>query len=124
MEKDEDKEFLGFCGLVKVDEEDSTVLDSVELGYRLRKDAWDQGYAKEATIASLYYAFDELRAHRVVSRTTIENWQSWGLMKRLGFSHDTRLDYNSADGEALIVHVMTKAMWDKAKKELPNTAIA
>ena len=40
-----------------------------EVGWRLREDAWGQGYAKEAAIASLDFAFDALGAERVVAIT-------------------------------------------------------
>lgn len=119
MERKEDDEFLGFCGLVLVDEPDSTVLGATELGYRLRPDQQGKGYAKEAAIACLHYAFHDLGALRVVSRTVVENKSSWGLMKKLGMRHDPRLDY-AATGETdpIIVHVADYANdWKRIKSK-------
>jgi hypothetical protein len=39
----------------------------VEVGWRLREDAWGQGYAKEAATASLDLAFDRFAAPRVIA---------------------------------------------------------
>ncbi len=63
-----------------------------EVGWRLREDAWGQGYAKEAAIASLDFAFDTLGADRVVAITFPGNEASWGLMERLGMTRRPELD--------------------------------
>ena len=113
VEAKDSGEFLGICGLVIVDEEDSTVLGATELGYRFKLAAQGQGFGTEAAIACLRYAFEVQECWRVVSRTTIENTSSWALMKRISMRHDPRLDYASADGTAFIVHVMTISDWKK-----------
>ena len=41
----------------------------MEIGWRLREDAWGQGYAKEAAIASLDLAFGRFAAPHVVALT-------------------------------------------------------
>jgi len=110
-------EFIGICGLVTVDEEDSTVLGATELGYRIKSDAQGKGYAKEAAARSLKYAFEIEKTWRVVSRTTIENGGSWGVMRAVGMRHDPRLDYISDDGTAFIVHVMTHGEWAKSGRQ-------
>lgn len=113
MERKGDDEFLGFCGLIRVDEADSTVLGATEIGWRLRSDAQRKGYAKEAAQACLRYAFTETDGLRVVSRTVAANVPSWGLMQKLGMHHDPRLDYLSGDGTAFIVYVATYDDWSK-----------
>ncbi len=56
---------------------------------------------------------------RVVSRTTLANTRSWGLMKRLKMRHDPWLDYHPVDQpEAMIVHVLTYKDWERDKKEI------
>ena len=69
VERKQDGELLGFCGLKLADGEGSSFLGEYEVGWRLREDAWGQGYAKEAAVASLDYAFDRLGAERVVAVT-------------------------------------------------------
>jgi RimJ/RimL family protein N-acetyltransferase len=49
-----------------------------EIGWRLREDAWGQGYAKEAAIASLDFAFGTLGADRVVALTFTQTRRAGG----------------------------------------------
>jgi RimJ/RimL family protein N-acetyltransferase len=94
VERKADGELLGFCGLKLADTPGSPIEGMLEIGWRLREDAWGQGYAKEAAIASLDYAFDALAADRVVAITFQDNEPSWGLMKRLGMTRRPELDYD------------------------------
>jgi len=94
VERKADGELLGFCGLKIADSEGSPIEGMLEVGWRLREDAWGQGYAKEAAIASLDYAFGTLGAERVVAITFRGNEPSWGLMERLGMTRRPDLDYD------------------------------
>jgi RimJ/RimL family protein N-acetyltransferase len=94
VERKADGELLGFCGLKIADTPGSPIEGLVEVGWRLREDAWGQGYAKEGAIASLDFAFDTLGADRVVAITFEANAPSWGLMKRLGMTRRPELDYD------------------------------
>ena len=94
VERKADGELLGFCGLKIADTAGAPVEGMYEVGWRLREDAWGQGYAKEAAIASLDFAFERLGAERVVAITFIGNEPSWGLMERLGMSRRPELDYD------------------------------
>ena len=96
VERKEDGELLGFCGLKIADDPQSPVEGEYEVGWRLREDAWGQGYAKEAAAASLDFAFDRLGAERVVALTVEGNAPSWGLMLRLGMTRRADLDYDTA----------------------------
>ena len=94
VERKADGELLGFCGLKIADTPGSPIEGVHEVGWRLREDAWGQGFAKEAAIASLDFAFDQLGADRVVALTCIQNEASWGLMERLGMTRRPELDYD------------------------------
>ena len=113
VERKRDRALLGFCGLKIADGEGSSFNGEYEVGWRLREDAWGQGYAKEAATASLDYAFDRLGADRVVAVTLDGNAPSWGLMKRLGMRRRADLDYHDPRfGEgATIVYEMGRAEW-------------
>ncbi|MGI8610910.1 MAG: GNAT family N-acetyltransferase [Sphingomicrobium sp.] len=104
VERKKDSIFLGLCGLVTVDEPDSTVLGCIEIGWRFRMDIPRPGAAEEAARSCINYAIRSLKTRRVVSRTVQENEASWKLMQRIGMYRDERLDYLAA-GEKLIVHV-------------------
>lgn len=86
-------EVLGFCGLKRADAPGSTVTGEVEIGWRLREDAWGQGYAREAAMAALGAGFTQFGAQQIVALTVSDNTPSWGLMKRLGMHRREDLDY-------------------------------
>ena len=113
VERKSDRQIIGFCGIKIGDDAGSPVEGDYEVGWRLREEAWGQGYAKEAAIASLDHAFHRLGAERVVALTVEGNRASWGLMERLGMSRRPDLDYEGpewAEG-TVIVYVMEKDRW-------------
>ncbi len=113
VERKQDGELLGFCGIKLGDDAGSPVHGDYEIGWRLREDAWGQGYAKEAAIASVDVAFDRLGAERVVALTVQGNRPSWGLMERLGMTRRPDLDYEGpewAEGP-VIVYLIERDEW-------------
>jgi RimJ/RimL family protein N-acetyltransferase len=113
MERKEDAELLGFCGLKIADDETSPVAGELEIGWRLREDCWGEGYALEAAGASLDFAFRRLEAPRVVALTVEGNAPSWGLMLRLGMTRRADLDYVGAPWAEgpVIVYEMRREEW-------------
>lgn len=101
VQRRDDGAFLGFCGLKIGDPEEEPIAGEIEIGWRLREDAWGRGYAKEAATASLDFAFETLDAPRVVALTVDENRASWGLMLRLGMTRRPDLDHH--DGRYPVV---------------------
>jgi RimJ/RimL family protein N-acetyltransferase len=115
VERKNDGELLGFCGLKRADAPGSSVTGAMEIGWRLREDAWGQGYAREAASAALDAAFHRYGSEDVVALTVIENEASWGLMKRLGMRRRAELDYADARFEPPIrdhiVYSIDRATW-------------
>ena len=94
VERKSDGEILGFCGLKRANAPGAdAIAGEIEIGWRLREDAWGQGYAKEAAIASLDLAFDRFQAPRVVAITAARNAPSQGLMVRLGMTRREDFDF-------------------------------
>src|SRR5687768_1089872 len=93
VERKGDSALLGFCGLKRVNSPGARNPGDFEVGWRLREDAWGQGFAKEAAIASLDLAFGKYRAPHVVALTVEGNQSSQGLMKRLGMVRREDLDF-------------------------------
>jgi len=85
---------IGLCGLKLFDAEGATVPGELEIGWRLDKDMWGQGYAREAASASLDFAFGVVKGDRVIAITSQRNKGSWGLMERLGMTRRPDLDFN------------------------------
>lgn len=116
LERKEDGALLGFCGLKRADDPGTGIEGEVEIGWRLREDAWGRGYAKEAAIAALDFAFARVGAERVVALTVAGNRPSWGLMERLGMTRRPDLDYAGAPWAEgpVIVHAMEREEWPTA----------
>ena len=95
VERRSDKALLGFCGL-KVGNT-PPIVGEIEIGWRLREDAWGQGYAREAAEATLAWAWRNLACARVVAITAAGNKRSWGLMERLGMLRLHELDFEHPD---------------------------
>jgi RimJ/RimL family protein N-acetyltransferase len=114
VERKADGALLGFCGIKIADGEDSPIRGEYEIGWRLREDAWGQGYAKEAATASLDFAFDRLGADQVVAITFPQNAASWGLMERLGMRRREELDHDDPRFPELnptIVYSLAREAW-------------
>lgn len=93
LERRADGAFIGFAGLLQVGFE-APFTPAVEIGWRLARPFWGQGYALEAAQRALAFAFDELRLEQLVSFTTPLNRRSWGLMARLGMARDPAGDFD------------------------------
>ena len=88
-----DAAFIGFCG-VKHGPPGTPIADLPEIGWRLARTAWGQGYAREAAAASLGWFWANTIAPRVFAITTPANARSWGLMIRLGMARVTDGDFD------------------------------
>jgi RimJ/RimL family protein N-acetyltransferase len=74
-----------FMGLVGLNQSDVLPLGScVEVGWRLAKIYWGMGYATEAARASLYFAFSVLQETGIAAFTSVHNYPSRKVMRRLG----------------------------------------
>lgn len=114
VERKSDGALLGFCGLKRCNQKGGPI-GMMEVGWRLREDAWGKGYAKEAAIASLQLAFDRYGAEEVVALTVQGNAPSWGLMLRLGMRRREDLDFANDDFDPesgmIIVYSITQEEW-------------
>ena len=119
VERKADGALLGFCGLKIADSVGSPIEGMLEVGWRLREDAWGQGYAKEAAVASLDLAFGRLGASHVVALTVHQNAASQGLMKRLRMTRRKDMDFQSTDMPAelnpIIVYRIEAEEWRAAR---------
>jgi RimJ/RimL family protein N-acetyltransferase len=86
-------EFIGFTGL-DVPEFEAHFTPAVEIGWRLARSAWGNGYATEAARAALAFGFGEVGLDEIVSFTTVANRRSRAVMERLGMGHDPADDFD------------------------------
>ena len=84
--------FAGFVGLF-VPAWSAHFTPAVEIGWRLPRGAWGQGYASEAAAAAAAFALDMLELDELVAITVPDNLPSRRVMARIGMQHDTEGDF-------------------------------
>ena len=91
-----DEEFMGYCGffIQSVDER-----KEVEIGYRLARKYWGQGYATEAAQAVLKYGRERYNFKRFVCLIDPENSRSVNVAKKLGMKLEKNLIYHGLNVE-------------------------
>lgn len=86
-------EFIGWCGLKYRSE-----LDEIDLGYRLKVNAWGKGYATEAAQYCMHYGFEKMKLNRIVGRAHVDNIGSQNVLLKCGMHY---LRNECIDGEPL-----------------------
>lgn len=110
-------EFIGFTGL-SVPSFEAHFTPAVEVGWRLVKEAWGNGFATEAALASLAHGFGSAGLDEIVSFTATTNLPSQRVMQRIGMTHDQAEDFDHPrleSGHRLERHVLyriTRAQWE------------
>ena len=118
VERKADGALLGFCGLKRANQPGGPQGDH-EIGWRLREDAWGQGFAREAALATRDYAFATLGAPHIIALTVQENAASWGLMERIGMRRRPDLDFASSDfgSDTIIAYSLDRERWAALTQE-------
>lgn|SRR5690554_4531984 len=83
VETKDNHEFIGFIGFHRATF-DAPFTPCVEIGWRLRAEAWGKGYATEGAKACLEYGFEELGLDKVYSFTAKVNKRSENVMIKIG----------------------------------------
>lgn len=101
---EDDTGFLGFTGLNWATF-DAPFNPSLEVGWRLKRDAWGKGYASEAATAALARGFEE--QERITSFTSLTNERSWRVMERIGLRRDSEFEHPRVpEGSPIRQHVL------------------
>ncbi|WP_298335748.1 GNAT family N-acetyltransferase [uncultured Erythrobacter sp.] len=111
-------DLVGHSGIKQVDNPNAPNQGDHEIGWLIREDRWRRGYAHEAMVTVLKWAFGPenkkgVDAQHVVAITNPPNIGSWKLMEKLGMERREDLDF--VDGEPLIQYSLTKAKWESAQ---------
>lgn len=89
-----DGEFLGYVGIMPIYPIQAAIIgQGVEIGWRLVRKAWGQGFATEATRAALADGFANHAFQKVLSYTAPSNTRSQAVMVRLGLDRRSELDF-------------------------------
>jgi RimJ/RimL family protein N-acetyltransferase len=74
---------IGFIGLA-YQEYETDFTPAVDIGWRLKKSAWGNGFATEGAERCLAFAFDTLHLNRIISTCTVKNLPSEKVMQKIG----------------------------------------
>jgi len=88
VELKETGEFIGWCGLRLYTEYTfNNHTNFYDIGYRLQQKFWGKGYATEASVACLQYAWKVLKLKKVYGITEIGNEASHNVLLKIGFNY-------------------------------------
>lgn len=107
--------FLGWFEFRPVNENSPAV---VELGYRLRREAWGQGFATEGAQALIRKGFAEMGVERVTATAMTVNAGSRRVMEKAGLKylrtvHLTWPEYIDGAEHGDVEYALTKADWEQ-----------
>ncbi|WP_323743437.1 GNAT family N-acetyltransferase [Agreia pratensis] len=121
LERRDTGEFIGFTGIGPMPE-GVPGSDGMEIGWRIARAHWRQGFALEAATASLDAAFASDAAPQLLevnSITAAINEPSRGVMRRLGMRHvDDFAHPDVPDGSpisACVRYVLTRDEWMRSR---------
>jgi RimJ/RimL family protein N-acetyltransferase len=98
-------EFIGFTGLNPMPD-GVPGAGGMEVGWRLARQAWHQGYATEAAMAAADVAFHGAGLAEIWSMTAVLNQPSQAVMRRLGMTPYAHFDHPQVPpGHALRPHI-------------------
>lgn len=92
LEQKDGGAFTGIAGMHTPGPEFGVGRPCVEIGWRLAPEFWGKGFAKEAALEAMRFAFVSLRLEELVSFTAVANTRSSGLMQRLGMELEKEFD--------------------------------
>lgn len=107
MVRRQDDRVIGWCGVIRGTVQ--PIMDQPEIGWRMARDCWGQGYATEAARATLDWLFANQSDEAAWAITTVENRGSRAVMERLGMSYVVGGDFDHprlALGDPLRRHVL------------------
>ncbi len=110
-----DGEFLGWFHFRPGPGGDIT---NIDLGYRLRRSAWNRGYATEGSRALISMGFTSLGVQRVFGHTMTVNAASRRVMEKCGLALVRTTSYEGPDagiiegaGQGEVEYAVTRAQW-------------
>ena len=100
--------FIGWTGFKMIQETINNHTKFLDFGYRLKKEAWNKGYATEAAKACMSYYYEALRDFKIHAITHKENIASKNVLEKVGFEISDEFILNDTN---------IKCFWYDLKKD-------
>jgi len=108
-------EFLGWFHL----RPENGDITNIHLGYRLRRSAWNKGFATEGSTALINMSFADLGVQRVFARTMAANAASRRVLEKCGLTLVHIVPYQGPDADVIdgaeqgeAEYALTKPEWE------------
>lgn len=108
-------EFLGWFHF-RAEDGDVT---NIDLGYRLRRSAWNHGYATEGSKALIHMGFADLGVQRVFAHAMAANAASRRVLEKCGLTLVHTVPYGGPDADVIdgaeqgeVEYALTKPDWE------------
>lgn len=111
----EKKEFIGFIGL-SVQSFTADFTPCIDIGWRLKRSAWNKGYATEGALGCLDYGFNNLGLEEIYALAPLLNVKSEAIMKKIGMKRCKTFEH-----PRLLLHERLKECVLYRKKKAEHT---
>jgi len=99
----ETNEFIGWSGIKLIKDTINNHQNFYEIGYRFIQKHWGKGYATEAGLAFVDYAFNEMKVENLYAYADAGNINSRHILEKLGMHYVNSFEY---DGEEEVWYAM------------------
>lgn len=101
-------ELAGICGLIQRPE-----FADPDIGFALLERHWRQGYASEASRATIEHGFDVLKLNRIIALADPENMSSRRVLEKIGMRHEQDLHLENYGGYNSLYSIESQsAQWN------------
>ncbi|GAB1268489.1 GNAT family N-acetyltransferase [Aurantivibrio infirmus] len=96
---------IGICGLIKRDS-----LENIDLGFGFLSNYWSRGFAYEASLVCMDYAFKDHGVDKLLAITSSSNLRSIRTLEKLSFSFNS--DYSHPGSKDILsLYQCEKSIW-------------
>ncbi len=87
-----ENKFIGFIGLSEQTYE-AEFTPCIDIGWRIKKEFWNKGYATEGAKKCIEYAFNQLKLEKLCSIAPIINQKSIAIMTKIGMKMQLEFEH-------------------------------
>lgn len=89
----DNNEFMGWTGLKLMKDLTNYHINYYDLGYRLIKRFWGQGYATESAKACISYGFNQMKLNEIYAMADVNNKGSRNVLEKSGLTYVEDFDF-------------------------------